>query len=203
MATNYLRRPGSIGKATVSIATVLTKLTFGDYVKMAEQAERERLANECLAQIEAKNAKNKAQAELKAQHELQTLERPEYTDLKHAKHKDALYRRHIAACNQRKAANEMSKSIYDILLDLVRKANESGRHEILVTGGLQVLLRKDGGVFVLTIWRNDKPPAAREWNTIVSFWPYDLGPDALIWSDEGVSASGKYYKQRRIKAEAA
>jgi len=40
--------------------------------------------------------------------------------------------------------------------------------------GLGIRLRKDGGAYILTIWRVRKMPAMREWNVVTGNFPYDV-----------------------------
>jgi len=40
--------------------------------------------------------------------------------------------------------------------------------------GLGIRLRKDGGAYILTIWRVRKMPAMWEWNVVTGNFPYDI-----------------------------
>lgn len=68
------------------ISTVLDGIQFDDYVSLAEQAERERLANERMQAVESDK--------LKVERELP--ERPEYIQFKNAVVKEKAYRKHVA-----------------------------------------------------------------------------------------------------------
>lgn len=95
-------------------------------------------------------------------------------------------------------AAEFDVMLTKILQDLLEQANAAPDQpaQKMLGGGLGLHLRKDGGSVVFTIYRINVPPSAKEWNTAIAFWPWQLG--ALNWSNSGVTKDGRYYKQARI-----
>lgn len=89
----------------------------------------------------------------------------------------------------------MLETILKELLEQVKTGPQPTAQKML-GGGLGIHLRKDGGSVVLTIWRLNVPPSAKEWNVVIAHWPWELG--AINWSNSGVTKSGKYIKQARI-----
>lgn len=77
------------------IGRVLSSMSFSDFVSAAERAERERKANERLANIETAEVQRQAAAAAHEQDELAKERRPEYRSVKNAKSKNKRYERHI------------------------------------------------------------------------------------------------------------
>ena len=78
-----------------TISAVMSRMSFGDYVSAAEQAERERIANERLAAIEKSDLDRRQNTEQFEQGELLEAGRPEYKFAKNAKAMNKKYKRHI------------------------------------------------------------------------------------------------------------
>lgn len=85
-----------------TIKTMLSRLSFQDFVSLAEQAERERLANERLERIEAAELGSIAARAARAareKQEIMALHRPEYIYIKNAQTKEKRYQKHIRFAN--------------------------------------------------------------------------------------------------------
>lgn len=197
MKTGYLRTPGQHGKSVKPIYDVLAHMSIEDFATLSEQQAREAAANARLVQIEREIAEKRAARARENELILNELDRPEYINAKNAKRKDGSYQKMIHQRVDAEKKQEADMALTDILETLVRAANaKDGPIEKALPGGMHIHLRKDGGSYVLTVWRKNVPPSAREWNTVIAYWPYTLGP--VVWSKEGVTESGKHYKQARI-----
>jgi len=83
-----------------TMQAVLGNMTFQDFAKLAEQAERERLANERLAVIEAAQERKAAELAERERAELLKIGRPEYHTLAGARLKHAQDMAHQAILHE-------------------------------------------------------------------------------------------------------
>jgi len=79
-----------------TIKAVLRRMSFQDFVSLAEQTARLTAANERMAAIENAEKRTKINREKVVGFEILRLGRPEYVYLKNARAKAARYRKHIA-----------------------------------------------------------------------------------------------------------
>jgi len=65
--------------------------------------------------------------------------------------------------------------------------------------GLILHLRRyvDKPGYMLTLIREGVDPSVQEWNTVIAFWPWDLG--AINWDRDGCTKDGLHFKQAHIR----
>lgn len=92
---------------TTTIKSVLQRMDFSDFVQAAERAERERRANDRLAEIEARDAQRRQKARRDDFKQIFDMDRSEYQYLRNATAKHKQYQRWIL--NRRKDREILGK----------------------------------------------------------------------------------------------